>query len=129
MAVIRGRHRYLARSRFATYLFAIAHRRTQDRWRGLARRAETPLSLQPPMFAAAGDNPAESAVRSSMEQALTAALRSLAPEQREAFLLRAEGDLSVADIALVMGSSHETTKSRLRYAYRHLRLRLEAWRQ
>jgi RNA polymerase sigma-70 factor (ECF subfamily) len=129
IAVIQGRHRYLARARFVTYLFAIAHRRTQDRWRRRGRRSETTLPAHDPLPAPACDDPAEAAVLSAMEQALSSALRGLPAEQREAFLLRAEGDLGVAEIAAVMGVSRETTKSRLRYAYQHLRRSLEEWRQ
>lgn len=33
LAVIQGRDRYIARTRFVTYLFSIARRRSADRWR------------------------------------------------------------------------------------------------
>jgi len=49
------------------------------------------------------------------------ALRQLPDEQREAFLLQIEGDLSVEEIAAITHSSFETTKSRLRYARTKLR--------
>ncbi len=42
-------------------------------------------------------------------------------EQREAFLLQVEGDLSVEEIAALTHSSFETAKSRLRYARAKLR--------
>jgi RNA polymerase sigma-70 factor (ECF subfamily) len=48
-------------------------------------------------------------------------------EQREAFLLRAEGGLTPGDIAVVTGVPYETAKSRLKYANRALRLKLEGW--
>jgi RNA polymerase sigma-70 factor (ECF subfamily) len=50
-----------------------------------------------------------------------AAIERLPDDQRAAFLLQAEGELSVAEIAAVMQSSFETTKSRLRYAREKLR--------
>jgi RNA polymerase sigma-70 factor (ECF subfamily) len=49
------------------------------------------------------------------------AVAQLPPEQRSAFLLQAEGDLSVEEIAAATGSSFETVKSRLRYARTKLR--------
>ena len=49
------------------------------------------------------------------------ALAKLPGEQREAFLLQVEGDLSVEEIAAVTDSSFETAKSRLRYARAKLR--------
>ena len=49
------------------------------------------------------------------------ALDELPAEQRDAFLLREEGGLSLVEIASVTGVSSETAKSRLRYAVRKLR--------
>jgi len=48
-------------------------------------------------------------------------MAQLPREQRDAFLLQVEGDLSVEEVATVMRSSFETTKSRLRYARTRLR--------
>ena len=63
----------------------------------------------------------------SREQAsaLIAAVEQLPAEQREAFLLQAEGELSVQDIAQATGVSFETAKSRQRYARTSLRLLLQ----
>ena len=49
------------------------------------------------------------------------ALATLPDEQREAFVLREEGGLSLADIAATTGVAGETAKSRLRYAVSKLR--------
>jgi len=49
------------------------------------------------------------------------AVSQLPAEQRSAFLLQAEGDLSVEEIADATGSNFETVKSRLRYARAKLR--------
>jgi RNA polymerase sigma-70 factor (ECF subfamily) len=48
--------------------------------------------------------------------ALVAAVESLALPQRDAFLLQAEAELSLEDIAQITGTGIETVKSRLRYA-------------
>ena len=56
---------------------------------------------------------------------LLAALAELPPEQREAFLLQAEAEMSVSDIAVTTGVGFETAKSRLRYARAALRRALE----
>jgi RNA polymerase sigma factor (sigma-70 family) len=53
--------------------------------------------------------------------AIFRAIASLPDEQREAFLLQVEGDLSVEEIAAITTASFETTKSRLRYARTKLR--------
>ena len=60
---------------------------------------------------------------SSREQAkaLLDAIEQLPEDQREAFLLQAEGGMSVEDIAVAIGVTFETAKSRLRYARNKLK--------
>src|SRR6202035_495271 len=53
--------------------------------------------------------------------AILNAVAQLPAEHRSAFLLQAEGDLSVEEIADATGSNFETVKSRLRYARAKLR--------
>ena len=129
MAVIKGRERYLPRARFVTYLFSIARRRTMDRWRSQGR---SPLAAQ------CGEDPEEMTGPCSYEPewcagnealgtALLVAISALPILQREAFLLRAEGGLSIEEIAQVTGTNPETAKSRLRYALGRLRISMESW--
>jgi RNA polymerase sigma-70 factor (ECF subfamily) len=125
LAVVRGRERYQPTARFITFLFAIAHRRIADRARKAIRRAETAMPDDAPD---AGLGPARLAEGAALGAALAAALAGLPLEQRTAFLLRAEGDLTVAEIAAVTGVPFETAKSRLKYANRALREKLDSWR-
>lgn len=67
----------------------------------------------------AGDRPLEDAVADS--ERLTAALRRLAPRQREAVVLRYALDLSEADVARSMGVSAGTVKSSASRALTSLR--------
>ena len=53
--------------------------------------------------------------------AILNAVSQLPAEQRSAFLLQAEGELSVEEIAEATASNFETVKSRLRYARAKLR--------
>jgi RNA polymerase sigma-70 factor (ECF subfamily) len=125
MAVVKGRERYQPSARFLTFLFAIAHRRIADRARRAIRRPQAPMPEDAPDLAL---GPAHLAEGAALAAALMAALDTLAPEQRAAFLLRAEGDCSVEEIAAVTGVPFETAKSRLRAANRALREKLDAWR-
>lgn len=135
MAVIRGKDTYQPQAPFITWLFGIAHRRAADRWRTLARHApeatladddgEARLTEQ---AHASIHAPEQLAHSEALGQALLAAIRQLPLPQREAFLMRAEGELSVEDIAHATGVTRETAKSRLRYAQQRLRAALEAWR-
>jgi RNA polymerase sigma factor (sigma-70 family) len=129
-AVVRGAATYQPTAKFTTWLFTIAHNRTVDMIRAnhrlqsldagddadpgasspLERLADSP-KLEPPAQVQTQDEAA----------ALLSAVAQLPAEQRSAFLLQAEGDLSVEEIADATGSSFETVKSRLRYARAKLR--------
>ena len=73
------------------------------------------------LTAARSAGPFAVAVARDEAGALNQAFEQLPDEQREAFLLQIEGDLSVEEIAAITHSSFETTKSRLRYARTKLR--------
>ena len=128
LAVIRGRERYVPHARFVTYLFSIARRRGMDRWRRLGRQPdlEDPdaIELVP---APARMQPESLIAQEALAGAIAAALDMLPLLQREAFLLRAETDLTIEEIAQVTGTTRETAKSRLRYGVRRLRAALEPW--
>ena len=128
--VVRGAATYQPTAKFTTWLFTIAHNRTVDMIRAnhrlqsldagddadpgasspLERLADSP-KLEPPAQVQTQDEAA----------ALLSAVAQLPAEQRSAFLLQAEGELSVEEIADATGSSFETVKSRLRYARAKLR--------
>jgi RNA polymerase sigma factor (sigma-70 family) len=126
-AVAREAPRYRPSARFTTWLFTLAHHRMVDAFR--ARRPHESLEAMgyeaAPVVAQLTEDqnagPFATAVARDQLTALTKTLESLPNEQREAFLLQVEGDLSIEDIAVIMRSSAETTKSRLRYARAKLR--------
>ena len=132
MAVIYGRERFRADARFATYLFSIARRRAADRWRkrGTVVVESLPEIEQPildeELIAIYG--PLDCAHNVELGNALSAAIDSLPPPQREAFLMQVESDLSLDEIAKATQTNPETVKSRLRYATRRLRRYLAEWR-
>jgi RNA polymerase sigma-70 factor (ECF subfamily) len=105
LRLIDARARYQPQARFTTWLYTIAHNRLMDHFRATRR---TPVARK------------QEAAR------LLAAIDALPAEQREAFLLQQEGDLSVEEIATATGVTRETAKSRLRYATAKLRQRLRA---
>lgn len=134
MAVVHGKDRYEPQASFAAWLFGIAHRRAADRWRVLGRHA-------PDAIDACGDEevleqhaasplhaPDRLLHNDALGHALIKAVQALPLPQREAFLMKAEGELSLEDIATATGTTRETVKSRLRYAQQKLRDALEPWR-
>jgi RNA polymerase sigma-70 factor (ECF subfamily) len=129
-AVVRNAVSYQPTAKFTTWLFTIAHNRMVDMIRATSRLQSLDVG-----GTAGGDGPSlldslaadsklepPAEVQSQHEAAaLLNAVAQLPPEQRSAFLLQAEGELSVEEIAAATGSSFETVKSRLRYARAKLR--------
>ena len=133
MAVIRGKVKYHPSARFAAYLFSIAHRRLADRWRRLkrspARQPEGEASFDPDEFTDDfAVTPEEWTQHAQLRNALLSELGKLPVAQREVFLMKAEADLSLEEIAAITGATHEATKSRLRYALARLRAALRTWK-
>jgi len=147
LRIIRTRDRYEPKTTFAIWMYRIAHDCLVDHYRNTGKAlTDTVIELadsaspEPPAedvdnaFASGrwdivewdgGDKKPVSdsdAVLSAFERAgrLISALDALPLEQREAFLLREEAGLELAEIAAVTGASQDTVKSRLRNALKKL---------
>lgn len=118
--IIKARANYRPTARFSTYLFRVAHNCFIDHVRRNRRLAD-PGGLLPEPGTDPREEPEQLTEKILARRRLETALGSLPDEQRDAFLLREEGGLSIDDIALVSGVSRETAKSRLRYAVDKLR--------
>lgn len=108
---------------FKTFLYQIARNRLIDHWRRLGRHQgredayDEALHAQPD----ASPGPDQQWAGGRERLRLQTALQELPDEQREVFLLRAEGNLELHEIADLTQSPAETVKSRLRYAIQKLR--------
>ena len=129
-AVVRNAVSYQPTAKFTTWLFTIAHHRMVDMIRATSRlqsldagdtAAVDGSSLLDSLAADPKLEPPAEVQSQHEAAALLNAVAQLPPEQRSAFLLQAEGELSVEEIAAATGSSFETVKSRLRYARAKLR--------
>jgi RNA polymerase sigma factor (sigma-70 family) len=119
---------------FKTWLFTIAHHRVIDHFRTAKHHAsldeggdsdDGDRSLLETLAADSGFGPVRQLQSRQAATALLEAVEQLPQSQRDAFLLQAEGDLSVEDIAAATGTRFETAKSRLRYARQSLRQSLK----
>ena len=142
ISVARAAPRYVATARFTTWLFTVARSRVIDHLRA---QSHAMLSIDAPLGGAdasddegerwadrvaaeASDGPVARIESRQQAQAFLDALAQLPPPQREAFVLQAEGGLSIEEVASATGVGAETAKTRLRYARARLRALLAQWR-
>ena len=124
MKLIAARDRYEVRAKFTTYLYQLAHNHFIDYY----RKTRTDVLQQKDC-----DEDVEQMIVNGQKQAdeqleiqrqtekLSELVDNLPDEQREAFMLREEAGLTVAEISEVTGVNAEAAKSRLRYAVKKLR--------
>lgn len=118
--IVNARRSYRPTARFSTFLFRVAHNCFIDYLRRNRRHAGD-AHRDPDDCADPGTSPGEMLDRAQVRQKLAAAVAELPAEQREVFLLRAEGGLNLDEIAHITGVSRETAKSRQRYAMNKLK--------
>ena len=134
LRVIGARERYETQAKFSTWLYTLARNRLVDHWRSrhgisLASLEDAAVATQAEESVAVSrdvdDDPLHASIDAETRRRLVTALADVPPLQRDAFLLHIEGGLSLEEIASLTATSGETVKSRLRYAYRRLRVTLE----
>jgi RNA polymerase sigma-70 factor (ECF subfamily) len=123
--LIKHRKRYRPDASFKTWLYTLAHNRLVDHWRREGRRAidQSELGEAGSDIESADPDPGPQRrvdLRDCLEQLLQL-VTGLPDLQRQAFLLRHEAGMTLAQIAEAMNSGAETAKSRLRYAMERLR--------
>jgi RNA polymerase sigma-70 factor (ECF subfamily) len=142
LRVIQDPSRFQARSRFSTWLHAVARNLCIDMLR--KRKHRLAVSLDQPGYRSdsssrssqsgpplverlQGDtsSPELATRRGFLRVKLLVAIRSLPDEQRVVFLLREVGGLAFAEIAKILGVPLNTAKSRMRYALNNLRRIIE----
>lgn len=121
--LIASRERYRVEAKFSTWLLQIAHNLIIDSFRRARPQAgpEETENILRELDAPESDRPEQVLGEFEQRRRLQIALDGLPGEQREAFLLRVESALGLAEIAQIMDTGQETVKSRLRYAFAKIR--------
>ena len=125
MRLIRARESYRPVASFRLWFWRIVRNLLIDHQRSNQRSLPEINPEQQPEPADPRHSPEQQTARHQQQLRLMELLRQLPAEQRDAFLLKEEAGLSLAEIADLSGVGTETIKSRLRYAIAKLRLALE----
>ncbi len=112
LRLIRDTAKYRVQALFSTYLYTLAHSCLMDYWRKQGRRRAHEETVEElPEHACALPTPEDDWGRQLTTQALTDCLRALPAEQREVFLLKEEGEFSLADIGHITGAGMEAKQA------------------
>jgi RNA polymerase sigma-70 factor (ECF subfamily) len=95
---------------FRAWVFTIAHHRLLDERRREARRPREHGQRGPDELSPPGGDVEEEALRQLDLERVTRILASLSPDQRDVLLLRIVGDLSVEEVARVVGKRQGAVK-------------------
>lgn len=128
MKLIAARDRYEVRAKFTTYLYQLAHNHFIDYYRKTridVFQQKNPEEDVEQITSNDQKQPDEQLEIQQQIETLSELVDGLPDEQREAFMLREEAGLTVAEIAEVTGVNAEAAKSRLRYAVKKLRAGLK----
>jgi len=113
---------------FRSWVFSIAHRRLIDERRRLSRRQDFPVDpalLGEPLTGRMLGDVEEEALADLGRQWIVHALAQLSLDQRAVLLLRVMADLSVAEVAEILGKSQGAVKMLQRRALLKLARRIE----
>ncbi len=109
---------------FMSWLFGIAHKRTIDHFRH-AKIVQTHRDKEEATMGTNIERPDADMEKEVIRKALSAALETLSPVQREVFLMREMGGVSFKDIAEITGISVNTALGRMRLAMKNIRVEFE----
>ena len=109
-------------SKLSTWIFAIAYRKAMK----ALRRYDAPIEdHEAENRASQEDSPEQAFGQTRLHNLLRVAMSELSPEHRGVVELTYFNDLSYREIAEIMGCPVDTVKTRMFYARRHLKRRLD----
>lgn len=126
LKVINARNTYQVKASFKTWLYHLARNRIIDQYRkNNIRLVDNNIDDLDVVENTSTAQPEKQLHTQTQYEKLLEAIAALPAEQKEAFLLREEAGLSIEQIAQTCGINTETAKSRLRYAVKKLRKKME----
>ena len=101
-------YKYQKGTPFSAWLYRIAHNQVVDYLRKKSKRATVPLEES---LASGGSDPSSEVERSLEIERLVACTKQLTKAQQEVISLRFVGELSIAQVAKIMGKSEGAIKA------------------
>jgi RNA polymerase sigma-70 factor (ECF subfamily) len=112
-------------AKFGSWLFGIAHQKCVQHWRKHNREVLVAEFSGPPLEGLEAETPEDILLRQERAEELMKLLNELPAPQRSVLLLHFIEGFSIEDIGDITATQPGTVKSRLHYAKRALRKRIE----
>jgi RNA polymerase sigma factor (sigma-70 family) len=96
---------------FRAWMLGIAHRRLVDDWRYRSRRPLSPATDETLEAASAGGDVEEEALARAEGQQVLTCIGGLTPDQQDVLLLRLVADLSLDEVATILGKRISAVKA------------------
>ena len=122
LKIIEKRAYYDPEKRFSTWIYTVAGNMVKNEYRRVSRKK--PLPEMPDIFE---ENFSENIDNEIFEKHLNNALENLDEIQKQCFILRYQEEMSMKEIAEIIGCPEGTVKSRLFYTVRKLANKLCAF--
>lgn len=125
--IINNKQQFDPAQKFTTWAYTIARRLMIDMFRKNGNQDYQEFNEETQNEGNPLQQPEDEFTHKQMVKQLQTAIETLPLPQRQAFVMKHDGGLSIREIAEITEQPHEQTKSQYRYAVQKLKMALERW--